>query len=337
MGSVIDPAFWHERPVLVTGCTGLLGSWLTQALCDAGALVVGLIRDEVPQSLLITSGTVSRIRVVHGDVTDYATVERAINEYEVETVFHLAAQTIVGIANRSPLSTFETNIRGTWLTLEAARRSPTVKRIVVASSDKAYGTQPVLPYTEAMPLQGLHPYDASKSAADLIVQTYANTYGLPVAVTRCANLFGGGDLNWNRLIPGTIRSALQGQRPIIRSDGTLVRDYLYVRDAVEAYLSLAQALRRDELYGEAFNCGTDGPASVLEMTRHILSVSPHPDLKPVVLNEAKNEIKDQYLDSAKMRDVIGWAPQYSRTEALRETMAWYADYLGIPYAEGGTH
>ena len=255
-------------------------------------------------------------------------MERAINEYEVETVFHLAAQTIVGIANRSPLSTFESNIRGTWTTLEAARRSPTVRRIVVASSDKAYGTQPVLPYTEQMPLQGLHPYDASKSAADLIAQAYANTYGLPVVITRCANLYGGGDLNWNRLIPGTIRSVLQGERPIIRSDGTLVRDYLYVRDGVEAYMTLAQSLVEDELHGEAFNCGTDAPMSVLEMTRTIISLSPNPGLKPIILDEARNEIKDQYLDSAKVRDVVGWSPGHSRAAALRETMAWYARYLG---------
>jgi CDP-glucose 4,6-dehydratase len=326
-----DLAFWHERPVLITGCTGLLGSWLADTLVSAGALVVGLVRDEVPQSQLVRSATITRICVVHGDVTDYATVERAINEYEVETIFHLAAQTIVGIANRAPLSTFESNIRGTWVTLEAARRSPTVRRVVVASSDKAYGAQPDLPYTEDMPLRGQHPYDVSKSAADLIAQTYAITYGLPVAVTRCANLYGGGDLNWNRLIPGTIRSALQGQRPIIRSDGTFLRDYLYVRDAVQAYMMLAQALDRDELRGEAFNCGTDAPISVLEMTRLILSLSPHPGLEPVVLDEVRHEIKDQYLDSSKIRREVGWAPGYSRVDSLRQTIVWYAHHLGIPY------
>jgi CDP-glucose 4,6-dehydratase len=306
-----------------------LGSWLVDTLLSAGALVVGLIRDEVPQSHLVRSGNIRRIRVVRGDVTDYATVERTINEYEVDAVFHLAAQTIVGIANRAPLSTFESNIRGTWVTLEAARRSPTVARIVVASSDKAYGTQPVLPYTEDMPLHGQHPYDVSKSAADLISQTYAVTYDLPVAVTRCANLYGGGDLNWNRLIPGTIRSALQGQRPIIRSDGTFLRDYLYVRDAVNAYLSMAQALDRPEVRGRAYNCGTDAPMSVLEMTRLILSLSPHPDLEPVVLDEVRNEIKDQYLDSSRIRSEIGWRPVYTREHALGRTMAWYASYLGL--------
>lgn len=322
-----DLTFWHERPVLVTGCTGLLGSWLTETLIESGAIVIGLIRDEVPQCQLVRSGAIQSLRIVRGDVTDYATVERALNEYEIDAVFHLAAQTIVGIANRAPLSTFESNIRGTWTLLEAARRSPTVRRIVVASSDKAYGTQATLPYTETMPLQGKHPYDVSKSAADLIAQAYAATYHLPVAITRCANLFGGGDLNWNRLIPGAIRSALQGQPPIIRSDGTFVRDYLYVRDAVRAYLMLARALDDADLYGEAFNCGTDEPTSVLEMTRMILDLSPHPDLEPVVLDEVRNEIKDQYLDCTKIRQTVGWTPIYSREQALRETIAWYAAYL----------
>jgi CDP-glucose 4,6-dehydratase len=324
----MNASFWRDRPVLVTGCTGLLGSWLTQTLVEAKADIVGLVRDDVPQSQLVRSGTIHSIRVARGDVTDYATMERVLNEYEIDTVFHLAAQTIVGIANRAPLSTFETNIRGTWITLEAARRSPTVTRILVASSDKAYGTQPVLPYTEDMPLQGEHPYDVSKSAVDLIAQSYAETYDMPIAITRCANLYGGGDLNWNRLIPGTIRSALQGQPPIIRSDGTFIRDYLYLKDAVRAYMMLAEALDRPEIQGQAFNCGTDEPMSVLEMTQVILSLSPHPDLEPVVLDEVRNEIKDQYLSSAKIGKAIGWEPIWSREAAMVETMAWYAQYLG---------
>ncbi|MBN2002573.1 MAG: GDP-mannose 4,6-dehydratase [Anaerolineae bacterium] len=319
--------FWRNRPVLVTGCTGLLGSWLTQALIGADADVVGLIRDEVPQSQLARSGVIGRIRIARGDVTDYPTMERVLNEYEIDAVFHLAAQTIVGIANRAPLSTFEANIRGTWVTLEAARRAPTVKRILVASSDKAYGTQPVLPYTEDMPLQGQHPYDVSKSAADLLAQSYAITYGTTVVVTRCANLYGGGDLNWNRLIPGTVRSALCGEAPIIRSDGTFMRDYLYVRDAVRAYMMLAEALERPDVRGQAFNCGTDAPMSVLDMTRLILKLSPHPGLEPLVLNEVKNEIKDQYLDSSKIHQRIGWQPAWTREAAMSETLAWYADYL----------
>ena len=325
----MQSSFWHDRPVLVTGCTGLLGSWLTQTLVEAGADVVGLIRDDVPQSHLVRSGTVQRIRVARGDVTDYALMERVLNEYEIDAVFHLAAQTIVGIANRAPLSTFEANVKGTWVTLEAARRSPTVTRVLVASSDKAYGTQPVLPYTEEMPLHGEHPYDVSKSAVDLIAQSYAKTYKMPVAITRCANLYGGGDLNWNRLIPGTIRSALQGAAPVIRSDGTFVRDYLYVRDAARAYMMLAEALDHPDVRGQAFNCSTDEPMSVLEMTRLIVSLSPHPDLEPVVLDEVRNEIKDQYLSSAKIARAIGWEPVISREAALRETLAWYAGYLGL--------
>jgi CDP-glucose 4,6-dehydratase len=296
----------------------------------ADAEVVGLIRDNVPQSHLVRSGTINQIRIVRGDVRDYATMERTLNEYEIETVFHLAAQTIVGIANRAPLSTFETNIRGTWIVLEAVRRSPTVKRVLLASTDKAYGTQPVLPYTEGMPLQGEHPYDVSKSAADLIAQAYFHTYGLPVAITRSVNLFGGGDLNWNRIVPGTIRSALQGQRPIIRSDGTFLRDYLYVRDAVRAYMKLAAALDRPDIQGQAFNYGTNEPISVLGITRMILSLSPHPELEPIVLDEVKNEIKEQYLDSSKIRRMIDWHVKWTREEAMRETMAWYAEYLGIP-------
>ncbi len=326
---VTETIFWYERPVLVTGCTGLVGSWLTQALVAAEAEVVGLIRDNVPQSHLVRSGTINKIRVVRGDVTDYATIERTLNEYEIETVFHLAAQTIVGIANRAPLSTFETNIRGTWIVLEAARRSPTVKRVLLASTDTAYGTQPVLPYTEAMPLQGEHPYDVSKSAADLIAQAYFHTYGLPVAITRSVNLFGGGDLNWNRIVPGTIRSALQGQRPVIRSDGTFLRDYLYVRDAVRAYMKLAEALDRPDIQGQAFNYGTNEPVSVLDITCMILALSPHPDLEPIVLDEVKNEIKEQYLDSSKIRRMIDWNVKWTREEALRETIAWYAEYLDI--------
>jgi CDP-glucose 4,6-dehydratase len=322
-----EAGFWRNRPVLVTGCTGMVGSWLVRALLPAGALVVGLVRDEVPQSELVRSGLMGRIRVVRGDITDYATMERALNEYEVDTVFHLAGQTIVGIANRAPLSTFESIIRGTYVTLEAARRCSTVRRVLVASSDKAYGTPAVLPYTEDMPLQGQTPYDVSKSAADLLAQAYAVTYGLPVAITRCANLYGGGDLNWSRLMPGTIRSVLQGQAPVIRSDGTLLRDYLYVRDGVRAYMMLAEALDRPEVYGHAFNCGTDQPVSVLEMTRMIIKLSPHPELVPTILDDARNEIKDQYLDSAKIREMVGWEPTYSQEAALRETIGWYARYL----------
>jgi CDP-glucose 4,6-dehydratase len=319
--------FWLDRPVFVTGCTGLLGSWLTIALVDSGAQVVGLVRDAIPHSNLRRSGYQSRIIRVQGDVTDYALVERALNEYEIETVFHLAAQTIVPIANRAPLSTFESNVKGTWTVLEAARRSPTVKRVLVASSDKAYGAQPILPYTEDMPLLGCYPYDVSKACADMITRAYTATYNLPVAVTRCANLYGGGDLNWNRLIPGTIRSVLRGERPIIRSDGSFLRDYLYVQDAVRAYCILAEQLDRPALHGAAFNFGTQKPLTVLEVTEAIIDLSDHSDLEPLVLAEAINELQEQYLDSSKAEQELGWHPTYSLEESLQETIAWYRAFL----------
>jgi len=320
-------SFWLDRPVFVTGCTGFLGSWLTIALVEAGAAVVGLIRDVVPFSYLRRSGYQDRITIVRGDVTDYGLVERALNEYEIDTVFHLAAQTIVTIANRAPLSTFETNIKGTWVVLEAARRSPKVTCVVVPSSDKAYGVHEKLPYTEGTPLLGCHPYDVSKACADLIAHAYVVTYDLPIAVTRCANLYGGGDLNWNRIVPGTVRSVIRGERPIVRSDGTPLRDYLYVQDAVYAYLTLAERLNEPGVRGEAFNFGMDDPKSVVEMVRVIIAVSDHPELEPVVLSNAPNEIQAQYLDSSKARHVLDWMPRYSLEEGLQETLEWYRQFL----------
>jgi CDP-glucose 4,6-dehydratase len=320
--------FWLDRSVFISGCAGFLGSWLTSALVDAGANVVGLVRDRVPFSLLSQSGYLDRIAVIRGDVTDYELVERVLNEYEIDAVFHLAAQTIVPIANRAPLSTFETNVKGTWTVLEAARRSPTVTRVAVASSDKAYGAHETLPYVEDAPLLGCHPYDVTKACADLIARTYFATYGLPVAVTRCANLYGGGDLNWNRIVPGTMRSLIRGERPIIRSDGTLQRDYLYVQDAVHAYMALVENLDADEVRGQAFNFGMDKPTSVLEMVRAIVAVSDRPDLEPVVLGDAPNEIPTQYMDSGKARWLLNWAPGHSLEEGLGETFEWYREFLG---------
>jgi CDP-glucose 4,6-dehydratase len=318
--------FWQDRPTLVTGCTGLLGSWLTAALVDAGAAVVGLVRDDVPFSQLRYSGYIDRIAAVRGDVADYELMERALNEYEVEAVFHLAAQTIVTIANRAPLSTFESNIRGTWTVLEAARRCPTVHRLMVASSDKAYGTPPTLPYTEDTPLQGRHPYDVSKACADLVSQAYAVSYDSPLAVARCANIYGGGDLNWNRIVPGTIRSALKGEQPIVRSDGTPLRDYIYVQDCVRAYMTLAEQMDRDEVRGEAFNFGTNHPRSVIEIVQTIIALSDHPDVEPKVLDDISNEIQDQYLDSTKAERVLGWKPAYSLEDGLKETIEWYRSF-----------
>lgn len=323
----MNSSFWQGRRVFVTGCNGFIGSWLTARLIEYGADVVGLVRDQVPHSQLARSSTWNKIVIVEGDVTDYFLLERVLAEYEVNTIFHLAAQTIVPIANRVPLSTFETNIKGTWVLLEAARRNPTVNQIVVASSDKAYGTQAVLPYTEDSPLQGKHPYDVSKSCADLIAQAYAATYDLPVVVTRFANLYGGGDLNWNRVVPGTIRSALQGNRPVIRSDGTLRRDYLFVDDAVDAYSLIAEHFQDHGVRGEVFNFGLDRPIAVDQMVRLIINLVGRADLEPIVLNEAKNEIPDQYLASDKIRRVLGWQPKHSLEEGLEKTIAWYRDFL----------
>ncbi|HEC23850.1 MAG TPA: NAD-dependent epimerase/dehydratase family protein [Chloroflexi bacterium] len=320
-------AFWRDRPTLVTGCTGILGSWLTEALVELGADVVGLVRDWVPQSELIRSGTIERIKTVRGDVTDAETMNRLFSEYEIDTCFHLAAQTIVGIANRMPAPTFETNIKGTWTVLEAARLWPETGRVIVASSDKAYGEHETLPYDESAPLQGRHPYDVSKSCADLIAMSYARTYDLPVAITRCGNMYGGGDLNWNRIVPGTMRSVLRGERPIIRSDGSPRRDYIFVLDIVDGYLRLAEAMIDGALTGEAFNFGLDQPLSALEMVQHIIALSPYPDLEPIIEGKAKNEIQDQYLSSAKARRVLGWQASHTLEEGLSKTMQWYADYL----------
>jgi CDP-glucose 4,6-dehydratase len=320
--------FWPERPVLVTGATGLLGSWLSKALMERGAFVVALVRDWIPENELFRSGMLGRVCVVRGDVCQQDTVERALGEYEINTVFHLAAQTIVGIANRNPISTFESNIQGTWSVLEACRRSPTVNQIVVASSDKAYGSHERLPYSEDAALQGRHPYDVSKSCADLIAKSYAVTYGLPVCVTRCGNLYGGGDLNWNRIVPGTIRSALAGERPIIRSDGSYIRDYFYVEDGALAYLMLAEQLAtRRELAGEAFNFSNEIQVTVLEVANLILRLMHQENLQLDVRGEATNEIPHQYLDAAKARELLDWKPQFSLDEGLRNTIAWYVSFF----------
>ncbi len=319
--------FWSGRNVLVTGCNGLLGSWLTQTLVEQGAQVVGLIRDWVPHSNLARSGTINRIRVVRGAVEDYQLVYRLLNEYEVDTIFHLAAQTIVPIANRAPTVSFESNIKGSWTVFEAARNSPLVHRVLFASSDKAYGEHEQLPYTEDMPLLAHHPYDVSKACGELIAYTYYHTYKLPITVTRCGNLYGGGDLNFNRLIPEVIRAALLGQRPVIRSDGSMRRDYLFVPDAVSAYLTLAQRMEALDLHGQAFNFGLNKPTSVLEVTRLIISLSDHPGLEPLVQNQASNEIQDQYLCSDKAQEVLGWRPEYTMAQGLEQTMAWYKVFL----------
>jgi CDP-glucose 4,6-dehydratase len=319
--------FWRDRSVLVTGASGLLGGWLTRSLLSHGASVVCLVRDWVPQCELVRKNQLEQVSVVRGDVTDRGVIERALGEYEVQTVFHLAAQTIVGIANRNPVSTFESNIQGTWNLLEGCRRSPLVSAIVVASSDKAYGTHTVLPYSEEMALQGRHPYDVSKSCADLISQAYAATFDLPVGITRCGNFYGGGDLNWNRVVPGTIRSILRGERPIIRSDGQFIRDYFYVEDGAAAYMLLAERLSGDRsLRGQAFNFSNEIQITVLQLVEKILSKMGS-KLEPEVQNQASNEVRHQFLSAERARQQLNWAPSFTLDEGLERAIAWYREAL----------
>lgn len=323
----VNSSFWRDRPVFVTGGTGLVGVWLIRRLVEAGADVVCLVRDWVPQSELVQSRLIEKVKVARGDVRDQALIERVLGEFEVDTVIHLAAQTTVPVANRNPVSTFETNIAGTWSLLEACRRSALVKQVVVASSDKAYGDQETLPYDENMPLQGLHPYDASKSAADLIAQTYAHSYNLPVVISRCGNFYGGGDLNWNRIVPGTIRSVLRGQRPVIRSDGKFVRDYFYVEDGAAAYMLLAEKLAGDRaLIGHAFNFSNEIQVTVLDLVQKILNLM-QSSLEPDVRNEAVNEIRHQYLNAEKARRLLNWSPMFTLDEGLTRALEWYRNFL----------
>lgn len=312
--------------MFVTGCTGLLGSCLVKELIDQGANVTGLVRDTVPKSNLYQGEQVKQMNIVQGALEDLDVIERALGEYEIDTVFHLAAQAIVGVANRNPISTFEANILGTWNILEACRRHPLIKRVIVASSDKAYGDQPTLPYDENMPLQGKHPYDVSKSCADLLSHTYFNTYGLPVCITRCGNLYGGGDLNFNRIIPQTIQLVLNGEAPEIRSDGTFIRDYFYIEDAVKAYLLLAEKMEELNLAGEAFNFSNEIQLTVLELVEKILKAMDS-DLKPKVLNQGSHEIKHQYLSAEKARKLLNWTPAHTIDEGLEKTIEWYKAFF----------
>ena len=327
MSQTKDPHFWRDRSVFVTGATGLVGSWLVKSLVEAQADVVVLVRDWVPRCELVQAGLLDKVKVVRGHICDQAMFERVLGEYETDTVIHLAAQTIVGVANRNPVGTFEANIQGTWALLEACRRSPKVKQVIMASSDKAYGEHKVLPYSEDAALQGRHPYDVSKSCADLISQAYSTTYDLPVCVTRCGNFYGGGDLNWNRIIPGTVRSILRGERPEIRSDGTLIRDYFYVEDGANAYMELAEALANDRsLIGEAFNFSNEIQVTVLELTERILKVMKS-DLKPIVKGEVKGEIQHQWLSAEKARQRLNWKPLFTLDSALERTINWYREYF----------
>lgn len=324
-----DKSFWTDRNVFVTGCTGLLGSWLTESLVQAGATVVGLVRDSVPRSRLVRSRIIDRINLVSGAVEDYHLLERTLNEYQVQTVFHLAAQTIVGIANQNPLSTFDANIRGAWNLLEACRRTSWVSEVVVASSDKAYGEHQELPYAEDTPLLGGHPYDVSKACADLLAQAYAKTYELPVCITRFGNLYGAGDSNFDRLIPGSIRSIIRGEAPVIRSDGQFSRDYIYVEDAAAAYLAVAEEMARcPSVRGHAFNFSYESPLTALQVVDKILAQMGRTDLLPRILGTARNEIHHQYLCARKAREKLHWQPKFNFDEGLRRTILWYVDWLG---------
>lgn len=320
--------FWRGRKVLVTGATGMVGSWLVKELLAKDASVTVLIRDSDPRSELYRSGDIHDVSVVNGVLEDFWTVERAINEHEVDTVFHLGAQTLVGVAHRFPVPTFEANLRGTYHVLEACRlHRDLVRWVVIASSDKAYGAQASLPYREDMPLQGRHPYDVSKSCADLIAQAYVHTYALPVAIARCGNIYGGGDLNWSRIVPGTIRSFLDGARPVIRSDGTFVRDYIYVKDVVQAFLRLAESHGDARVQGQAFNFSTESPVTVLDMVGAIRSLMNCGHLEPDIRNSAVGEIRAQHLSAERAHTILGWRPQYSLPTGLAETIEWYGRYL----------
>jgi CDP-glucose 4,6-dehydratase len=318
---------WPRRRVLVTGATGLVGAWLTDWLVNGEADVVALIRDGVPGSNFYRLKLDQRVVTVRGELEDYPLIARILNEYEIEVVFHLAAQTIVGIANQHPLSTFSANIQGTWNVLEAARHGRHIKAVVQASSDKAYGAHTVLPYTEEAALIGRHPYDVSKSCADLLAQSYWATYKLPVAITRCGNFYGGGDLNFNRIVPGTIRSLIDGQRPVIRSDGTLIRDYFYVKDGVAAYILTAEQLLQGQAAGEAYNFSNETQVTVRELVDAICRVAGVTHPEPIVLNDAPNEIPHQYLSAAKARRALGWKAGFSLEEGLVETVDWYRQYF----------
>jgi CDP-glucose 4,6-dehydratase len=321
-----DADLWRYRPVAITGATGFLGSHLTATLVDAGAAVVILERDDVPPSAIAVPWR-DRVSFVHGDVADQAVVERLLGEYEVRTVFHLAAQTQVVVANDNPVSTFDSNIRGTWSLLEAVRRSPRVEQVVTASSDKAYGSQPVLPYDEGMALLAVNPYDVSKACADMLATSYHHTYDCPVSITRCGNFFGPGDRNWDRLVPGTIRSLVRGERPVIRSDGSLVRDYLYVVDGALAYVQLAEAMANDpRVAGEAFNFSTETPLSALELVA-LIQAAVGSSIEPDVRASASHEIQAQSLSAKKAREWFGWAPRFTVEEALAATVRWYRDEL----------
>ncbi|MFC1674339.1 GDP-mannose 4,6-dehydratase [Candidatus Omnitrophota bacterium] len=326
--------FWRNKSVLVSGANGFLASHLTLALLRQGARVTGIIKESLPTSFLeleLKEKKFKNLRLIKGDIADYSFIKRAFLISKPDLCFHLAAQAIVGLANKSPLPTFETNITGTWNILEVLRQISPRTKVIVASSDKAYGEHKKLPYKENAALQSLHPYDASKACTDILTRTYSNTYNLATAVTRCANIYGPGDLNFSRIIPDTIKSAVFNRNPVIRSDGTPMRDYIYIEDALGAYLRLAKALNSKGrgVCGEAFNFGSGRPVSVINLVNIILKLSHKKKLKPVILSrrKIKGEIDRQYLSSSKAKRLLRWSCSYSLSKGLKETIIWYKAYL----------
>ena len=323
-------SFWKGKRVFITGASGLLGSWLTKKLIDCGADVIILMRDFNPQRELLKSSDYKKTYVVNGQLEDIETLKRAISSYKVEYIFHLGAQAIVDTALENPLETFESNIRGSYNLLEAARlHGKSIKGIVVASSDKAYGHSKSLPYLEEHPLSGKYPYEVSKSCADMIAMSYYHTYKLPIAISRCGNIYGGADTNWNRIVPGTVLSFYKNESPIIRSSGDFLRDYLYVEDVVDAYLLLAQNLQRKEIQGEAFNLAPGKPYAVFEIVSLISRAMNKAHLKPTVLSRAEKEIKDQFLNCSKAEKLLNWKPKHSLEEGLKKTIKWYEKYFTV--------
>lgn len=324
-----NSSFWNGRSVFVTGGTGFVGSWLVKKLLAAKAQIILLVKETNPQSEICRSGDIDKVAITYGSVEDFRVLEAAINLYEIDTVFHLAAQSQIMVAHRYPLGTFETNIRGTYNLLEACRvHTNLVGRVVIASSDKAYGTQKVLPYTENTPLDARHSYDVSKSCADLLAQAYFHTYQLPVCVTRFGNVYGGGDWNLKRIVPGTIHSLARGESPMIRSDGTPVRDYIYVEDVAEGYMRLAEKVDDPNVAGQAFNFSNETPLSVLEMVAAIRKLMHRENIEPTIENTATAEIAKQFLDSSKAKKLLGWRPKSSLDEGLKKTIDWYLAFLG---------
>ena len=318
--------FWEGKKVFITGCNGFIGSWLTYELFKQGADITGLIRDQIIRTNLHLLQLEKKINIVHGDVIDFNCLRRCFAEYDIDTVFHLAAQPIVTVALKDPIGTFKANIEGTWNILEVSRQI-NVQRLIIASSDKAYGTHKELPYDETFPLNGQFPYDVSKTCSDLIAQTYFNTYELPVCITRNANIYGGGDLNFNRIIPETIKSILSGKDPVIRSNGEFIREFFYVKDAVKSYLLVAENLHRKNIMGRAFNFGSTEKIKIIDLVNKIIKLSGNRNIKPIILDEVKKEITDQYLSCKLAESVFKWKPDYMLEEGLKETYNWYKEYF----------